>query len=409
MLTDAREHSEQASLHAKLAIKEAQLAKQHADIAGKEAEQGKNCAEVFDSYLAGKLDKQENESINNQIVEMPISLDNIQGEIDLMKNISKRKDGRYMGRKQIRGEKILVYAYTLKECARLLNKAIKELLTNHKVKKEKYRLHAWMDNWFITYKEPFVKYRSAQNIKNIVNEIKSNFENVYLHEITTNALQRYLNTYKISRKKEFIELYFNASLQKAEDISLIAKNPFKAVVKAKRIKNVRKPFNLIEQTKIMKALQGNLIQPVILFYLLTGVRKNELKTFDIENDIDATNCTIRILSEKKRTDNNYRLIDVTPGLIEIVKQNNEVFKLKTDYIYRKFKDILDKLHITGGIHTLRHTFATNHYYLGTPAKQVQEWLGHETIDITQNIYTHIDRTITKEDIIKLYNNLYYKI
>ena len=43
------------------------------------------------------------------------------------------------------------------------------------------------------------------------------------------------------------------------------------------------------------------------------------------------------------------------------------------------------------------------------AEPFKIWLGHEKIELTQNIYTHIDRTITKKDILKLYNNLYYQI
>lgn len=327
-----------------------------------------------------------------------------------MKNITKRKDGRYMGRKQIDGQIVTVYAYSLNECVTKLKRAIKDALKNPKVKKENFKLHDWLDNWFNTYKAPFVKYKSAQNIANIIKEIKNNFENINLREITTNTIQKFLNTYEVSRKKEFIELYFNASLQKAEDISLIDKNPFKSVVKAARLKNTRLPFNLKQQKLILEKLKGSIVEHVILFYLCTGIRKNELITFNIDEDIDEVNKTIRIKSEKKRNLKNiYRYIDVTDELISLIKHHRKEFKFKTDYIYRKFKDILEELKITGGLHSLRHTFATNHYYLGTPAKQVQEWLGHETIELTQNIYTHIDRTITKEDIIKLYNNLYYKI
>ena len=58
------------------------------------------------------------------------------------------------------------------------------------------------------------------------------------------------------------------------------------------------------------------------------------------------------------------------------------------------------------LHNTRHTFSTNLYYLGVPDKQRQVYLGHSSIVMTNDIYTHLDPSITKNDIVKLYNNLY---
>lgn len=379
------------------------------EIAKTNTQQSINCNAVIESYFDGRMAQQSFQQ--TQVVENPISLAEInnQGDEDIMKNIILRADGRYMGRKQINGSRVTVYARTLKQCIDKLKKASKDAIKNPKIKKTSYKLYEWLDNWYETYKAPFLKYKSAQNIENVIRQIKESFENKSIKEITTNEIQNFLNKYPTSRKKEFIELYFNASLQKAEDLNYLDKNPFKAVVKANRLKNTRKPFTLNEQKMILNAIKGTEIEAIIYFYACTGIRKNEIITFDIEKDIDEEHNTIRILSEKKRNNrDNYRLIDVTPSLIKLIKENKDKFKYKTDWIYRQFKAILDKLGINGGLHSLRHTFATNQFYLGTPAKQVQEWLGHETVELTQNIYTHINRTITKNDIIKLYNNLLFK-
>ena len=383
-------------------------AEKHLEVAKTNTQQSMNCNAVIESYFDGKMAQQD---INSQIVKMPISLAEInnQGDEDIMKNIILRADGRYMGRKQINGRRVTVYAHTLKQCIEKLKKASKDAIKNPQVKKVTYKLYEWLDNWYDTYKAPFLKFKSAQNIENIIREIKANFENKNISDITTNEIQKFLNQYAISRKKEFIELYFNAALQKAEDLNYLDKNPFKAVVKANRLKNTRKPFTLNEQKLILNAIKGTEIEPVIYFYACTGIRKNELATFDIEKDIDEEQNTIKILSEKKRNNReNYRLIDVTPSLISLIKKNKDKFKYKTDWVYRQFKIVLDGLGIKGGLHSLRHTFATNQFYLGTPAKQIQEWLGHETVELTQNIYTHIDRTTTKNDITKLYNNLLFR-
>ena len=61
------------------------------------------------------------------------------------------------------------------------------------------------------------------------------------------------------------------------------------------------------------------------------------------------------------------------------------------------------------LYRLRHTFATNHFTIGTNTKQVQEWLGHYSSSLTLDIYTDIDKTASKEKITKLYKNFYFRI
>lgn len=356
-----------------------------------------------------KTRKKQNEQ-KMSIVTVPISQNILQGEIDIMKNITLRADGRYMGRKQIDGQIVTVYARNANDCATKLKRAIKEALRNPKTKKVTYKLYDWLDNWYETYKAPFVKFKSALQIEAVLKTIKTNFENLSLHELSSVVIQKVLNKFPATRQKEIIVLYFNACLQKAEDLSIIEKNPFKAIVRDRKINNKREPFNLQQQKTILDALKGTDIEAIIYLYLCTGIRKNELNTQNILADIDEDKHILRVKSEKKRNNHDvYREIDITSELIALVKRNITSFDTNTDLIYRKFKQILVDNGIKGSLHNLRHTFATNHYYLGTPAKQVQVWLGHETIELTQNIYTHIDKSITKNDILKLYNNLYFEI
>ena len=326
-----------------------------------------------------------------------------------MKNITLRSDGRYMGRKQVNGQIVCVYSKTASDCITKLKRAVKDALKNPKTKKEKYYLYDWLDNWYETYKMPFIKYKSALHIESLIKKIKSKFDNVSLNDLTTNLIQQTFNKIQPSRQKELIVLYFNSALQKAEDLNLISKNPFKGVIRDRKQNNIRAGYTLNEQQSILAVIQGTQIEAPIIFYLCTGIRKNELTTFNLTKDIDKTNNIIKIKSEKKRNNNIYRYIDATPELIDFIESHKEAFNLSTDYIYRELKKLLSPLNIQTGLHRLRHTFATNHFYLGTPIKLISSWLGHETVELTQNIYTHIDRTITKEDILKLYNNLYYQV
>ena len=327
-----------------------------------------------------------------------------------MKNITLRADGRYMGRKQINGQIVYAYGNTIANVAQKLKKAIKEALKNPKVKKVTYKLFDWLDEWFRAYKENFVKYTSAKDIERVIKIVKEKFTNIYLCDLTTSDIQKFLNTYPKSRQKEIISLYFDASLKKAEELGIIEKNPFRGVVKDKRQNIVRNGYSLAEQQKILEIIKGESIEKVVIFYLITGIRKNELPTIDFETDLDVKSKTLKILSEKKRDNNKkYRYIDLSDEAIKFIQDNKPSLKYYPNFVYKRLKKLISPFGIETGLHRLRHTFATNHFYLGTPIKLVSSWLGHEKIELTQNIYTHIDRSITKEDIIKLYNNLYYKI
>lgn len=324
-----------------------------------------------------------------------------------MKNITLRADGRYMIRVQKDNKPYIVYARTEKQAKTKL-KNLKLAIKNDNTIRTKYALHQWLDYWYENYKKPFVK--ANNNISIYIDKIKEKFPNLKLGEYTTDKIQKVMNTYEISRTKELVFLYLNASFEKAIDIKLINYNPCKAVVKERKINNKREAFTFEEQVQIIDKIKGTDIERDIYIYLFTGMRKNEYKPNEILNNIDEENNTLKIESEKKRNIKPvYRLVDLTPAMIQLIKTPPKHKQLTTQYIYLHFKKILEGLNIKGGIHTLRHTFATNYYYIGIPDKLRSAWLGHEKVDMTQDIYTNIDRSITKEKLLNLYKDLIYQI
>ena len=70
------------------------------------------------------------------------------------------------------------------------------------------------------------------------------------------------------------------------------------------------------------------------------------------------------------------------------------------------KDFVPMEHIYP--HVLRHTFATRCFEAGIEAKTVQKYLGHSSVAITLDIYTHVTDDKAKEDMNKL-EELYEKI
>ena len=52
-------------------------------------------------------------------------------------------------------------------------------------------------------------------------------------------------------------------------------------------------------------------------------------------------------------------------------------------------------------HTLRHTFATRAFESGIPPKVVQQILGHSSLEMTMDLYTHVTEEVQSNEIQKL--------
>ncbi len=325
-----------------------------------------------------------------------------------MKNIRKRADGRYEARIQINNKRISVYGSTQKICYKNLQKLKQGKLT--KQPQTSYTLYNYIDYWYKTFKEPFVKLDTQSSILYTIKRIKQKFPDKQLNYFTLETVQPIINSYEKSRGKELMITYLKAMFETALELQFIDRNPFKLVKREAKINTIRNALTYTEQATLLAKTKGTIIETHILFFLLTGIRKGEYDTINLNTDIDYQNKTLKIQSEKKRGDNVvYRYIDLSDKLLNYISMHkSQLQSLKAQAIYKNLKKVLADTNINASLHHLRHTYTTNYACLGAPIKLVSEWLGHEKVELTQNIYNHIDRTLTKDKIIKLYNNLYLK-
>ena len=345
-----------------------------------------------------------------------VSFIQFEGVEDIMKNVRKRNDGRWEWRKVVNGVRYDIVKPTQNQ----LIAAVKELKNNKKqeklpiIKKIKYTLIEWCYYWVDTYKNTNrIKPRTITSIKGYFRNYIEGTElgKMDIRDITTDVLQNFFNKKEPSRTKELVLLYVKAALKKAKGLNYIKTDLFEEFSADVKQNNIAPPFSYDEQVSILEALENTKIKPVIMFYLLTGIRRNELpKTKnDLLAALDIKNNLIKIKCEKKRNNRIvYRFIDLSPAAVQYILKNvDAIYKFSLEVVYRTFKDLLAELKIKGNLKTLRHTFTTNHWYLGNPDKLISSWLGHETVDLTQKVYIFIDRSITKEKILNLYGDLYY--
>jgi integrase len=169
----------------------------------------------------------------------------------------------------------------------------------------------------------------------------------------------------------------------------------------------------------------------------TGLRRGELLALTWE-DIDFENGSINvnknIVTAKNRKTNTYevavqdstktksgmRKIPLTQRSLLILKElklrqqklSNIVFcstngtHIEPNNYNRAFGMVLKKAKLSNfSPHVLRHTYATRLFEINVPAKTVSELLGHASITITLNTYTHV-MPETKAEAIKALDRLY---
>ena len=329
-----------------------------------------------------------------------------------LKNIRKRKDGKWEYRYTTNYGRISIYAKTFREIinkkrAIILEKKKNQILleyNNFKFKNNKPKLQDYSKKWFETYKKPFIG-NSSQKMYLLAIACLNDL-NIPINEVKTDDLQNIINeTRNRPRVMDYLVLMLKQVFKRAIQEDFITKDITTFIQKGKKVENKGRSLTLEEQKLILENISELKIGKLILFYLLTGCRKSEALNIK-ESDINFNKNVIEINGTK--TKNSKRYVIISERLKNMIKEDfSSFFGITEDQLVKGFRRLLKKLGISGvSIHSLRHTFSTNLYYLGVNDKQRQAYLGHASIIMTNDIYTHLDPTITREDIKQLYGDLY---
>lgn len=324
-----------------------------------------------------------------------------------MKNIYKRKDGRYEYSKMINNERI----YIIKNTKQEIEKEVREINQRNKTIKNKYLFKNIVKEWYTNFKEPFIKQKAKENYNTTLNKyIIPELGNRSINKITFKDLQLFINNKNDkSRMQNILLQHLKAIFDYAYSNKYINSNPTTALkLPRKTNKKIIKPLTIKEQSTLLEKIKGDKLETFIYFSLIFGTRRNETLAFKIE-DINEVNQILHINGTK--TENAQRDVKISKSMIEYLKSKDltkPYFNFSSEYVTKYISRLLKDLKINKTLHALRHTTATNLFYLGYKDKERQQYLGHANINTTNNIYTFLEHNVTKDDIHKLYNNLYYE-
>lgn len=364
--------------------------------------------------------------------------------------ITQRKDGLYQARYKDRfGKNKTIYNARLGDIRKELAIAIADN-QNFTSVSDNITLDAWFNRWVEVYKKKSVRPNTLREYTHIYNKnISPYLGNRNINSLVKSDIQILIdraadNNYKYERQNK-IKMILTDMFARAMEDNLIIRNPAKGV-KIRADKEI-KAFALSreQQEEFFDACKGTFYDNLYNVAINTGLRPGELfaltaddidlgggyisvtKTLVYQKYLDDDCKTFHI--EPPKTRQSYRKVPINSEcrkylenqfeLKRIVKskrpkqQNDYLFVTKfntplNSVIYsdsirsvvRRINDTRDsdnEFPFFGG-HTFRHTFATRCFEAGVQPKVVQSYLGHASLKMTMDLYTHITDEKASSDI-----------
>ena len=297
----------------------------------------------------------------------------------------------------------------------------------------------WLENYKTT-----VKPSTFENVKSKVEKMtEEHFKELKLKKITVAYCQRVV----IELSKTYV-LYnhylsvINRIFKYAVLMDVLNSNPFDKVIKPKSRQTQRKgnfltKEELKEFLKLAQTATLSYFFPLVHLMSYTGLRQGEalaLKWSDIdfENKKITVNKTAARIKERQtlqtpKTKNSKRVISIDSATLSILKswkkdqikiyfKNGKHFGGDENFIFTNNRG--DWVHIHNFIryfkrfiadhklkpitpHGLRHTHASLLFSAGVEPKNISDRLGHSTVQITLDLYTHITEEQRTDTVDKL--------
>ena len=303
----------------------------------------------------------------------------------------------------------------------------------------------WLDEWIINYAKPKVRPRTLEKYISSLNcYIRPSFKLVRLCDLTPAMLQRHFNALLESGGKNGQGLspstisaarrYFAQCIDDAIKEGILMKNPVR-MAKGPRLQ--RKEIAVLSKDEVVELIETaghidhpfmSVMMPVLIELTAhTGLRQGEV--FGLKwDDVDFVNGGIYIrrslahvvgkgaVFQEPKTKCSRRRVLLLSGDVERLKEyrkwqrkyadelgdefdwQNLLFTSPfgkpispTNFSRRYFKPLLAKCRIDKSFtfHGLRHTHATLLLQQGVNPKIVQERLGHSSIKVTMDTYSHV--------------------
>ena len=378
---------------------------------------------------------------------------------ELGAGLYQRKDGKYCGRFYDRfGIRRYVYGKTISETKEKLNTAMYEDKMEMNVADNTVTLNEWYQKWLEIYKYKVIAPSTRVQYESIYKKhIQADFGHMKLKDIQPLQIRGKLVNldkkgfgYETQNKVRILLLdMFNKAV--ADNVAM--KNPVRNIKVVRDEEKEPRVLSTEEQSAFFDTCKGTFYDNMAIS---TGLRPGELYALEAE-DLDFEKKVIHITKSlsyqkfegdtgktfhmgKTKTKSSYRDVPMNRRCeIALKKQllqkrvvsgrtgaktlkgfENLIFTTKYDtplnaQIYADaIKVIVEQINLmreeleqfeTFSGHCFRHTFATRCFEAGIQPKTVQKYLGHATLQMTMDLYTHVLENHLSDEMDKLDSRL----
>lgn len=333
-----------------------------------------------------------------------------------MSNLKKRKDGRYCRQIRINGKVVSFYGKTEREINR-------KMLEYRESEKKGKPFDAVAAEWQREHFEN-IEHNTIRQYKPALEQIIDRFSGISIKDIQSNDVSNFIKS--VAAKKYAQKtvrtrlLVLNLIFKYAIINNYVDINPCQYISIPKNLPKTKREAPTLEEIEVVKNSIDNTFGFYAYFVLYTGMRRGEALAVKY-SDVDFVNKTVSVNKsvyfvgnfphiKQPKTEAGIRRIIIpdclfselnkrkTAGLI-FSNENGDIIKNgEFTRLWRKYQAETG-LEITS--HQLRHAYATILFEAGIDVKDAQEMLGHSTIQVTRDIYTHISKSRTLKTADKL--------
>ncbi|MFP7470023.1 site-specific integrase [Niallia taxi] len=308
-------------------------------------------------------------------------------------------------------------------------------------------LEEFLNEWLYEYKKDTVRKNTfILHEQNIRNHILPYFQNIHLKDIKPIMYQRFLNHLidegYSKRTVEIINTTMNNAMEKAVLISKLEKNPCKgSEIRFQRKGKKKERLSYMKSEDISNFLKTAFKYDYYYYFFFkalieTGMRKGEaaaLQWLDIDWEESSININKTLDFQAKnnedlfgdpKTFSSERKILMNRSFkaeliqhFELQKRNKVILGeeyhheldlvfcrndgnfLPKSTLFNAFSRILKQAGLSQlAIHSLRHTHAVLLLESGASMKFIQERLGHSSITVTSDVYSHMTKKLEKDSM-----------
>ena len=348
--------------------------------------------------------------------------------------MTRRKDGTWMARYTVqtpRGRKRkVIYAKSYEEARKKLTEAIAERDRGLVYDSGNVTLEEYLNRWLEDSVRGSVKVTTHAGYERVVRlHICPLIGGTKLSALTPAHLQALyrakLDQGLAPKTVKYIHTTLHRALKQAVRWGLVPRNAAAAVDPPRVITPEMRPLSRAQARTLLEAARGNRLEALYVLAVTTGMRQGELlglgwQDVDLEEGVVRVRRTLTLakggprLTEPK-TPKSRRQIRLTSGAVEALERHREcqeaegaargdqwnawdlVFctrrgtPIRRDNLHGKhWKPLLSRAALPDiRFHDLRHTCATLLLTKGVHPKIVSEMLGHSSIAITLDTYSHV--------------------